>query len=328
MSLEIQGQHGSNSGHSNDLPDMTAMAPTYRSIPGPLSSSRPFLVGVEVGPALIRAGVFSESFDLIGKAKVSTKTDRGTLAVLERIARCVEYAADECDVPIEDVRALAVGVPGRVDADRGVVLSAASLGWKDVPLRSALEKFLRVPVFVENHFRLSTLGVFAREIPVATKRFAALFLGPEIGGGFIVEGKLAHADTVSGERGQPWPDADGVFAALPDEQFRHVPVKDLRKAIRKGNAPVREFARTIAAKAGDVSAQLVKLFEPEIIVLGGGLIDEIRQEVLTIVEGIVFGERAERGTSAPKVRFLASALGDLAGITGGATLAARFVAAN
>jgi glucokinase len=151
---------------------MTAAPPAHRSVSA-LASPRPFLAGVEVGPSLIRAGVFSDTFELIGKAKVSTKNDRGTVAVLERIARCVEYAADECDLRIEDIRALGVGVPGQVDPERGLALSAGSLGWKDVPVRNALEKFLRMPVFVENQCRLGTLGVFAREIDFPTKRFAA-----------------------------------------------------------------------------------------------------------------------------------------------------------
>jgi glucokinase len=298
---------------------MTAVASAHRTT-GASTSSRPFLVGVEVGHALIRAGVFSETFELIGKAKVSTKKDRGTAAVLERIARCVEYAADECDLEVEEMRGLGVGVPGNVNARSGLALSAASLGWKDVPVRNALEKLLRVPVFVENHFRLSTLGVFAGEIDFPVRRLAVLFLGPEIGGAFIVDGELVETDALSSEGLRARPGADSIFATMPQQEFRHSQVRDLRKAIRKGNLPVREFARAIATKAGEVSAQLVKEFDPEVIVLGGGLMEEMRDEALQIVEQVVFGEKAGRDA---KVRFLPSTLGDLAGIIGGATLAAN-----
>ena len=212
-------------------------------------ADRPYLVGVEIGPIVIRAGVFTADFHPVGKTKVSTKKERGPAEVIQRIARCVEYALDECDLALEDVRALGVGVPGQAAAATGTALSAESLGWRDVPLRGALEKLLRVPVFVENHFRLSALGPYAREIHANPRRFAALFLGPEIGGALMDDGELAElpAPHSAGQIHQDaGPGPDGVFAVMPHEEFRHARIRDLRKAVRKGNPAVVEFARALA----------------------------------------------------------------------------------
>jgi len=291
-------------------------------------ADRPYLVGVEVGPLVIRAGVFTADFHPVGKTKVSTKKERGPADVIQRIARCVEYAVDECDLALEEVRALGVGVPGQTDAAMGVAMDAESLGWRDIPLRGALEKLLRVPVFVENHFRLSALGTYAREIHASPRRFAALFLGPEIGGALMEDGELSEAppNSVSRRRSDMDPGSDGVFAVMPHEEFRHARIRDLRKAVRKGSPAVVEFARAVARRAGEVSAGLVRTFQPDIILLGGGLMDEMREEILGIVEEAI--RRGEDNNLTPaRVELVASILGDLAGMTGGAVLAAQKSAA-
>jgi len=293
------------------------LAPNIRSPEMP--PARRYLVGAEVGPAIIRVGIFTDSFNLIGKAKLSTKRERGPAAVIERIARCVEYAVDECDLRMDDIRALGVGVPGQVDADAGRALSVASLGWNDVPMRHTLEKLLRVPVCVENHFKLSTLGVYAREIHSAPRRFAALFLGPAIGGGLMIDGELVDAAGALRADRPFWPGSESVFAMMPHEDFRLARIRDLRKAARKGNASVREFVRAIAAKAGEVSAELIQQFAPDVIVLGGGLVDEMKDELVGTMEQAVSSGGKATGGVGPK--FIISILGDLAGMTGGAALA-------
>src|SRR5260221_12349321 len=109
-----------------------------------------YLVGVDFGGTKILAGIFDNSLEQIGNAKVSTKAQRGTDAVIERIARCVQDAVDESDLSLKQLRGIGVGAPGAVDAEAGSVIFAPNLGWRDVPLKKELEKHLGVPVFVDN----------------------------------------------------------------------------------------------------------------------------------------------------------------------------------
>jgi predicted NBD/HSP70 family sugar kinase len=110
-----------------------------------------------------------------------------------------------------------------------------------------------------------------------------------------------------------------VFSTLPRAEFRHFRSRDFRKAIRKGNQAAAEFIREIATRTGQIAAQLVEQFTPEIIALGGGVLDEMREEILRIAASTA---RARLGAEADVV-FLPSLLGDLAGITGAAVLAAQ-----
>ena len=114
-------------------------------------SKAEFVVGVDLGGTKILAGIFASSLECIGTAKVSTKSQRGVEAVVERIDRCVRDAVDEADLAMKQIAGVGIGAPGAVDFDSGTVIFAPNLdGWKDVPLKKDLEKHLGVPVFVEN----------------------------------------------------------------------------------------------------------------------------------------------------------------------------------
>ena len=96
------------------------------------------LVGVDLGGTKILAGVFDTSFNCLSRMKISTKPERSFDGVIERVARCVRDAVDECDLSMKQIRGVGIGAPGAVDGEEGKVIFAPNLGWKDVPLKKAL----------------------------------------------------------------------------------------------------------------------------------------------------------------------------------------------
>src|SRR5258706_15492456 len=106
------------------------------------NTGRNHLVGVDLGGTKILAGVFDTKLQPLGATKLSTKSQRGPEAVIERVARCVLDAIDECDLTTKQIRAIGIGAPGAVDPEHGEVVFAPNLEWKDVPLVKELEKRL------------------------------------------------------------------------------------------------------------------------------------------------------------------------------------------
>ena len=299
------------------LPRMTREFAAQEVIADP--RRRDHFVGVEVGSSIIRAGVFSESLRLVGKTKFTTKLERGTRSVIDRVARCIHYAADECDLPIDRIQSVGVGVPGSVDREAGLVEFAPDLGWKEVPLSCELEQRLSRPAFIGNIHNLGALGIYHQEAKATPRRFAALFPGPQIGGGLILDGELHD---LSGLPVRPTlfeAPALNVFCTLPCAEFRHFRSRDFRKALRRGNQTAVEFIREVAIRTGQIAAQIVEQFAPEVIALGGGLLDEMREEILRVTETTA---RHPLGGKADFI-FLPSMLGDLAGITGAAVWASQ-----
>lgn len=314
------------------------------------------LVGVDLGGTKILAGVFEPGFECLARIKISTKPERGPEGVIERIARVVRDVVDESDLSMKEIRGIGIGAPGAVNTVEGRVIFAPNLNWKDVPLKKALEKELEVPVFLENDCKLHTLGVFDAELKGKVRHLIGIFLGTGIGAGVMIDGKLYTGFNGSaGEVGHMVIDIDGpecgcgnhgCFEALASRRaiFRTIQsaVKkgqetllvdmlgkdladmrsgDIRKAIRRGDRFVEKVIEQAAEYTGIAVGNLINLFNPEVIVLGGGIIEQLEHEMLPIIEKVARAH-ALPGT-AKGIEIMATRLGDDAGITGGAVLALR-----
>ena len=312
------------------------------------------VVGVDLGGTKIYSGVFNGAMECIGTARVSTKSERGVEAVTERIVRCVLEAVDECDLPFSQVRAVGIGAPGAVDTESGRVIFAPNLEWKDVPLKKALEKRLGTAVFLENDCNICTLGVYETELQRKPKHLVGIFLGTGIGGGLILNGQIYSGfNRTAGEVGHMVLQVNGpkcgcgnrgCFEALASRtalfkkinsavkagqetiltQMLGADLEDLRsghlrKAIRRGDKFVNRIVEEAAEYTGIAVANLINIFNPEVVVLGGGIIEALEDEMMSIIVKTAM-EYALAGTT-KGIQIIASRLGDDAGITGGAVLA-------
>ena len=324
----------------------------------PEPTKQELLIGVDLGGTKILAGVFTPQLKLQQTAKLSTKSERGFDAVVARIARCVRDVVDEADLSLKNIRAIGIGAPGAIDPDSGEVIFAPNLRWKDAPLKKELERALDVPVFVENDCNICTLGVHEVELKGKPRDLIGIFLGTGIGGGLILDGKLYGGfNKTAGEIGHMVIQVggpkcgcgnNGCFEALASRTaiFREIQkaVKDggktvltemlgsdlaelksgdLRKALRKGDKLVEKVIEDAAEYTGIAIANLINIFNPEVVVVGGGVIDALEDEMMSIIVETAL-DYAMPGTT-KGIEIIASKLGDLAGITGGAVLAKQKV---
>ncbi len=315
-----------------------------------------YVLGVDLGGTKIYSGVFDPSLECIGTSRLSTKPQRGPDAVIERIARCVKDAIDECDLKLDQVKAVGIGAPGAVDTETGRVIFAPNLDWRDVPLKKSLEKVLGVPVCVENDANICTIGVHHAEFKSKPRDMVGIFIGTGIGGGLILDGQLHSGfNRTAGEIGHMVIDVDGpkcacgnngCFEALASRsaifQHIHAAIKDgektiltemlgpnlndlrsgdLRKAIRRGDKVVERIVAEAAEYIGIAVGNVINLLNPEVVVLGGGVIEALEDEMMGVIVETAM-ESCLAGT-AKGISIVASKLADEAGITGGAVLARR-----
>ena len=316
---------------------------------------RECFVGVDLGGTKILAGLFDSGLRLRGTAKITTKAQRGSEAVLERVARCVRDAVDEADLVMEQVRAVGLGVPGTVDSTTGEVLFAPNLGWREVALRKPLEKLLGVPVLVENDCNVAALGVQVVELKNKPRSMIGVFIGTGIGGGIVLEGELyTGASHLAGEIGHMTLQCNGpkcgcgrngcfealasrtamlqrIKTALKDgektvlteilEDLDRLRSGDLRKALRRGDKLTKTIVEDAARYTGLALANLTNLLNPEMIVLGGGIIEALGDEMLGVILETVKLHAMAGSMTGLEIR--ESTLGDHAAITGAAVLAKR-----
>jgi glucokinase len=319
------------------------------------STKAEYLIGVDLGGTKILSGVFKNSLDQVGISKLSTKSSRGVKAVIERIDRCIRDSIDEADLSMKQVAGVGIGAPGAVDFESGTVIFAPNMdGWKDVPLKKELEKLLGLPVFVENDCNIAALGVHVAELKAKPRDMLGIFIGTGIGGGLILNGKLySGAAHTAGEIGHMVLEVNGpkcgcgnkgclealasrtaifnrIKAGIKDGEktlltemlgndLGDLRSGDLRKAIRRGDKFVDKVVEDASEYIGIAVANLMNILNPNVVVLGGGVIEALGDEMMGVIVETA-RDYTMSGTN-KEVEIVASELGDSAGITGAAVLA-------
>lgn len=319
------------------------------------ANPKPFYVGVDLGGTKILAGIFQAGLKLVATSKSSTKADRGPKAVIDRVVRTIRDAVDEADLDLKSIKGVGIGAPGSVQSAEGRVLFSPNLpGWSDVPLKRELEKALELPVHVDNDCNVCTLGVHAAELGGKPRYMVGIFLGTGIGAGLILDGRLHSGfNCTAGEIGHMVLEVGGpkcgcgnrgcfealasrsaitrrILTAVKDGQktvltdmlgsdLTNLRSGDLRKALKKGDKLVEKVIEDAAEYTGIAVGNVINLFGPQYVVLGGGIIDALEDEMMAIIIETAL-DYAMAGT-AKGVEIIASKLGDHAGITGAAVLA-------
>ena len=314
-----------------------------------------YVVGVDMGGTKILAAVINAKGEIVQQAKRATKPKKGPEEVIERITRCVREAIDSAELNPSQIRAIGIGSPGPLDPETGVIIFAPNLGWSNVPLKAKLEANLSIPTFVDNDVNVGTLGEYAFGAGQGVKNLVGIFVGTGIGGGIILDGKLFHGvNKTAGEIGHMIVEAKGPrcgcgnFGCLEAVASRTAITRDLQKAILKkgkkskltelnggnldlirskaiaravkqGDKPTIKVVRRAAKYLGISVASIVHFLNPEMVVLGGGVVEAMGDSLLDPIRHAA----AEYAlpTTMDGVQIVAATLGDNAGVIGASVLA-------
>ena len=243
------------------------------------------MAGIDIGGTKIAVLIVDADGAVLGRAtRSSSAGDQDGAA--EAIVGCLDEALAVAGLAREDLHAVGVGVPGRVDPQQGTVTLAVNLGWQDFPLRAALEERLGRPVIVENDARAAAIGLYQRGVLGDLEDLAYLAVGTGIAAGVVLDGSLHRgARGMAGEIGHAIADRDGPICTCGQqgclEAFASGP-----SIARRASAPSAE-AVYAAAVAGDLAARdlvddvgrrlawavhlLVMTYDVERVVIGGGV---------------------------------------------------------
>ena len=251
------------------------------------ASGRGPVAGIDIGGTKIAVLVVDADGAVLGRAtRSSSAGDQDGAA--EAIVACLDDALAASGLTRDDLHAVGVGVPGRVDPGAGTVTLAVNLGWHDFPLKDALERRLGRPVVIENDARAAAIGLYDRGILgwAPPRDLAYLAVGTGIAAGVVLDGALHRgARGMAGEIGHAIADTDGPTCTCGQqgclEAFASGPA-----IARRAAAPSAEAVYDAAA-AGDRAAQdlveevgrrlawaihlLVMTYDVERVVIGGGV---------------------------------------------------------
>lgn len=320
-----------------------------------------YWLGFDLGGTKMLAAVYDADFRLCGAQRAKTKGVQGTRQVFDRLCETVDGALDDADIKVADLRGIGVGCPGPLDLNRGVIMEAPNLGWHNVPLRAKLQRRYRCPVTIANDVDAGTYGEYRFGAGQNQRCVLGVFPGTGIGGACVYEGRLIRGRVGScmeighlvvepqgrlcgcGQRGcletvasRLAISAEAAAAAYRGEaprllelagtDLRQIKSSVLARAISGGDEAVRRIVKHAAGKLGAAVAGVVNLLAPDVVVMGGGLVEALPALFLREVQDAV--RRLAMQSFADRVAVAAARLEDYSAAMGAAALAAETAAAG
>ncbi len=267
-----------------------------------------YWIGFDLGGTKMLAVVTDDKLQPISRKRRKTRSEDDNSIDMSRVINTIEKALEEAGVTKDQLAGIGIGCPGMLELDRGVVREAANLGWENEPVKAQLEKAFNCPAVITNDVDAGVYGEY--RLGAAKGAFTAIgvFPGTGVGGGMVHQGQIFHGKNTScmevghiqvipdgprcacGRRGclEAVSSRLAVSAAAAQAVFRGqaprlaelagTDLSDIRsgalaEAIRTGDKVIEQIVRDAAGYLGTAIGGLVHMLAPDVVVLGGGLVE-------------------------------------------------------
>lgn len=314
---------------------------------------RNWAIGVDFGATLIKMGFVDSQGKVYFKRTIHTRSYKTRNGLIEALVQNINDIIGLARIRLKYIAGVGIGVPGLVDSHKGIIHYLVNIrGWRNVRLKTILEKRLSLPVAIDNDVNVMTLGEFIFGAGKGSKNLVCLTLGTGVGGGLIIGGRLYRGSSmVAGEIGhipinEYGPRCNcGGNACLESYIGNKYLIEEAKRLLKK--EPSRIISRLIyrrpsnltpeilteAARLKDRLAQriwheagtrlgiclsgVINLLNPERIIIGGGVSKAGRFLFEPMKRTI-----RDRAMAFPRknVRIVCARLGEDAGIIGAAEL--------
>ncbi len=147
-------------------------------------------IGIDLGGTNIKVGVVDENYNIVGRSNIKTNLPRPAEEIVDSIVEGVKLACEDAKISVSDVNSIGIGTPGTANRNTGVVLYSCNLGFNNFELGGMLSEKLGTEVFVENDANAAAFGEVVNGAGKGYKNVVVITLGTGVGGGIIIDGKI------------------------------------------------------------------------------------------------------------------------------------------
>lgn len=295
------------------------------------------VLALDVGGTKLAAGVVDTDGSVHGLLSAPSGAERGPDDALERLFELGRRAVAESGSRWEEIRGIGIGCGGPLDPVAGVLIAPPHLpGWRDVPIAARATEALGRPAVLDNDATAAAAGELRYGVGRGGRDFVYLTISTGVGGGVVLDGKLRRGPSGNGGElghvtidwhGRPcrgcgrrgcleaYASGTSIAERAHEAGMDGATAADVAQAARAGDeVAARVWEETCEALACGITS-IVNLFEPEIVVLGGGVVrsgDQLLGPVRRLVDQQVMGA---------SVAVVATEFGDAVGVVGAAAVA-------
>lgn len=305
-----------------------------------------YVVGVDLGGTKIYTALVDLEGNIIKEKTVETLAFEGENAVMRRIIDTINYVIDGSEKNL--IKSIGIGSPGPLDVKNGVIIENSNLPFKNFEIVKTIRETYDLPTYLDNDANVATLGEFMFGAGKGTENMVFITASTGIGGGAVINGKLFRgttgnaleightivanegprcgcgnigcaealgSGTAIGKRAKEAVDTN-VETSL--KNYENVTSKEVFKEAANGDRVAKNILETSLNYLGIAVANTITNFDPEKVVIGGGVING-GSIVLDTIRRVV-GERALK-TFVDSCTVEKAVLGGKAGVLGAAALA-------
>lgn len=318
-----------------------------------------YRIGVDLGGTNIAAGIVDEEGKIALKDSVPTLAERPAEEIAGDIVKLSKKLCADLGVSLDEIDSVGIASPGIADNERGLIVYANNLPFENFPISRLVSEGLEGKrVFIENDANAAAWGEAVCGAAGGTKNSVMITLGTGVGGGIIIDNKIYggfnHAGAELGHivieyNGRPcscgrhgcWEAYSSATALInmTKEKIAECKEKGIPtlmseiaekkgkvsgitafKAYRMGDAPAKEVVDTYISYLACGLTNIVNIFQPEIISLGGGISNE-GDSLIEALLPLIRKEQYGGGGRISLTKIKIAKLGNDAGIIGAAMLA-------
>ncbi len=265
-------------------------------------------IGIDLGGTNIKVGLVNEKYEIIAKATAPTDLPRPAEAICKSIVDTVWKVLNTAKVTIGEVNSIGIGTPGVANRNSGTVLYSCNLDFKNTDLRTLIKKYLDKPLYVENDANAAAFGEVLAGAGKGFKDVIVVTLGTGVGGGIIIDGKiytgfnfcgaeLGHTviefggrQCSCGRKGcfEAYSSATALINMTKEAMEEHkdskmwelagsienVDGKTAFDGMRAGDAAANDVVKTYIDYLGCGLVNIINTFQPEVLLIGGGICKE------------------------------------------------------
>ena len=305
-----------------------------------------YVVGVDLGGTKIYTALVDLEGNIIKEKTVETLAHEGEKAVMGRIVDTIKYVIDGTDKNL--IKSIGIGSPGPLDVKNGIIIENSNLPFKNFAIVKTIKETYDLPTYLDNDANVATLGEFMFGAGKGSENMVFITASTGIGGGAVLNGKLFRGATGNAlEVGHMTVSTEGprcgcgnlgcaealgsgtaigkrakeavlsnVVTSL--KNYENVTAKEVFKEAANGDRVAKNILNTSLTYLGIAVANTITNFDPEKVVVGGGVVnggDIVLDTIRNVVEERCMAAFVENCTIEKAI------LGGKAGVLGAAALA-------
>lgn len=314
-----------------------------------------YSIGIDLGGTKILIGlVEKESGKVVSHIKKKTKKEKGPENIVRKMVEGVEELLEESGKSFTEISSIGIGSAGQIDRKNGIIIGAPNLDCYNLNLKEILQDKFNIPVFVGNDVEVATIGEQKFGAGKGCADFVCVFVGTGIGSAIVKNGHIIYGATgTAGELGHIIVDLNGrpcacgahgcleayasrsaietrIEGALKKgrksciseylEEGKAITSSMIRKSIEREDELVTQCVSEASEYLSGGLASVINLINPELIILGGGLIEAVDYFYKQTIKK---AKSKSLPVPAEKIRFSKTILGDYSGVIGAVLLDER-----